>query len=79
MPDSRDGRSRHLCDAREQSYYSHDSCRNRHCPQCQGDKADGWPAGGDAAAHAPTSCDLYPPGRTSATDLQPSGICSTIC
>ncbi len=30
------------CDACEQSHYSYHSCRNRHCPQCQGDKAADW-------------------------------------
>lgn len=30
------------CDACEQTQYSYHSCRNRHCPQCQGDKAADW-------------------------------------
>ena len=30
------------CDACEQTHYSYHSCRNRHCPQCQGDKAADW-------------------------------------
>ncbi|HEX9596789.1 MAG TPA: IS91 family transposase [Anaerolineales bacterium] len=30
------------CDACEQSQYYYHSCRNRHCPQCQGDKAADW-------------------------------------
>jgi hypothetical protein len=30
------------CDACEQTQYSYHSCRNRHCPQCQGDKAAHW-------------------------------------
>ena len=30
------------CDACEQTQYSYHSCRNRHCPQCQGDKAAQW-------------------------------------
>lgn len=30
------------CDACEQSQYYYHSCRNRHCPQCQGDKAAQW-------------------------------------
>ena len=32
----------YLCDACEQSHYCYHSCRNRHCPQCQGDKAADW-------------------------------------
>jgi len=30
------------CDVCERSHYTYHSCRNRHCPQCQGDKAAGW-------------------------------------
>jgi hypothetical protein len=30
------------CDTCEQTQYSYHSCRNRHCPQCQGDKAAHW-------------------------------------
>ncbi|MCL4264120.1 MAG: transposase zinc-binding domain-containing protein [Anaerolineae bacterium] len=30
------------CDACEQTQYSYHSCRNRHCPQCQDDKAADW-------------------------------------
>jgi hypothetical protein len=30
------------CDGCEQTHYSYHSCRNRHCPQCQGDKAADW-------------------------------------
>lgn len=30
------------CDACEQIHYCYHSCRNRHCPQCQGDKAADW-------------------------------------
>ncbi len=30
------------CDACEQTHYCYHSCRNRHCPQCQGDKAADW-------------------------------------
>lgn len=30
------------CTACSQTQYSYHSCRNRHCPQCQGDKAADW-------------------------------------
>jgi hypothetical protein len=30
------------CEACAQTTYSYHSCRNRHCPQCQGDKAAHW-------------------------------------
>jgi hypothetical protein len=30
------------CDGCEQAQYYYHSCRNRHCPQCQGDKAADW-------------------------------------
>lgn len=30
------------CTACNQTQYSYHSCRNRHCPQCQGDKAADW-------------------------------------
>jgi hypothetical protein len=30
------------CDACERRHYNYHSCRNRHCPQCQGDKAADW-------------------------------------
>jgi hypothetical protein len=32
----------YYCDPCEQSQYYYHSCRNRHCPQCQGDMAAGW-------------------------------------
>lgn len=31
-----------FCDDCEKTVYSFHSCRNRHCPQCQNDKADLW-------------------------------------
>ena len=30
------------CEACDHTEYRYHSCRNRHCPQCQGDKAHGW-------------------------------------
>ena len=30
------------CAACEETHYSHHSCRNRHCPKCQNEKAQAW-------------------------------------
>jgi hypothetical protein len=32
----------YTCDACDHTEYRYHSCRNRHCPQCQGDKAHQW-------------------------------------
>ena len=32
----------YLCPECEQKQYSYHSCKNRHCPKCQGDAAQGW-------------------------------------
>lgn len=32
----------YVCTHCDQVHYSYHSCRNRHCPQCQGDKAHQW-------------------------------------
>ena len=32
----------HVCDHCHESQYSYHSCRNRHCPKCQQDRAETW-------------------------------------
>lgn len=53
----------YACDACDHREYRYHSCRNRHCPQCQGTKpSNGWLASKNAPVRTLLPAHLYPAG-----------------